>query len=91
MSPKKIRRLRERLGMSQRQFAEALGVKQSTVWRWESGRATPGETYREILRFWQERLEDQKNRERLKELLKAGGALSLSVILNALTGEDKNE
>ena len=45
MSPvlqgKAIRKLRERLGMTQEEFARALHVSQSTVQNWESGRTQP--------------------------------------------------
>ena len=36
-----IRRVRERLGMTQEEFARALQVSQSTVQNWESGRTQP--------------------------------------------------
>ena len=37
----RIRRLRERLEMTQAQFAEAAGVAQSTISLWESGERRP--------------------------------------------------
>ena len=36
-----IRSLRESLGMTQDQFARAVGVSFSTVSRWETGRGSP--------------------------------------------------
>jgi len=36
-----IRRTRERLGMTQEEFARVLHVSQSTVQNWESGRTQP--------------------------------------------------
>jgi DNA-binding transcriptional regulator YiaG len=36
-----IRRLREKIGMTQEQFARALAVTVSTVSRWETGHAAP--------------------------------------------------
>lgn len=36
-----IKRQREFLGMKQEEFAEAVGVDQSTVSRWEGGKAAP--------------------------------------------------
>lgn len=36
-----IRKVRERLGMTQEEFARALRVSQSTVQNWESGRTRP--------------------------------------------------
>ncbi len=36
-----VRKVRERLGMTQDEFARALHVSQSTVQNWESGRNSP--------------------------------------------------
>ncbi len=37
MTPDELKRLRKRLGMTQAQLAEALGVRLETVGRWEVG------------------------------------------------------
>ena len=37
MKAKEIAKLRERLGLSQREFAELLGVHQTAVSQWELG------------------------------------------------------
>jgi transcriptional regulator with XRE-family HTH domain len=37
----RVRALRADLGMSQREFAQALGVPPVTVYRWENERVTP--------------------------------------------------
>lgn len=37
MTPESLRAHREALGLSPAQLGQALGVPQSTVWRWESG------------------------------------------------------
>jgi DNA-binding transcriptional regulator YiaG len=39
--PKSINELRADLGMSQRQFANNLGVPHATVYRWEGGVSQP--------------------------------------------------
>lgn len=39
--PEEIRRLRQRLFLTQQDFAEKIGVAFSTVNRWESGRVKP--------------------------------------------------
>lgn len=36
-----VRELRARLGLTQEEFARALGITVSTVCRWEKGRARP--------------------------------------------------
>jgi transcriptional regulator with XRE-family HTH domain len=41
MKPDKITAIRDALGLSQAAFARKLGVKGSTVWRWETGRCAP--------------------------------------------------
>lgn len=33
--------LRERMGLSQQELAEAIGVRYPTVWRWEHGKMEP--------------------------------------------------
>ena len=45
-----VRRLRKRLGMTQRAFAAALGTQQMSVWRWESGRTKAIGIYVEKMR-----------------------------------------
>ena len=41
ITPERIRQLRQRLGMTQEQFAAKIGVTFSTVNRWERGKAAP--------------------------------------------------
>jgi DNA-binding transcriptional regulator YiaG len=41
MSPQQVKRLRKGLGMTQQEFADSLGVPQSTVGRWEAGLNSP--------------------------------------------------
>ena len=36
-----LKHYREKARMSQNALAEAVGVQENTVWRWENGRATP--------------------------------------------------
>ena len=43
MNPKEIRALRKKLGWSQREFAEKLGVSRNLIWYWESGQKSPSE------------------------------------------------
>lgn len=39
--PKEIKRIRQRLFLTQKEFADVIGVAFSTVNRWESGRSKP--------------------------------------------------
>jgi type I restriction enzyme M protein len=41
VGPDDIRRLRSRLGLSQQQLADRLGVSYATVNRWENGHTKP--------------------------------------------------
>lgn len=54
-----IRKLRKRLGATQEEFAQVLGVAASSVHRWEAGRVAP----------------DRKTREKLASLLPILGLL----------------
>lgn len=38
-----IKLIRKKLGLSQKAFADAIGVDRITVWRWESGHTQPSE------------------------------------------------
>ena len=49
MNKRQIETIRNKLGLSQRQFAEKLGVSQKTVWSWESGRSEPSGEHLERL------------------------------------------
>ncbi len=40
-----VSKLRRDLGLTQRSFADAVGVPQSTVYRWEAGRSSPNATH----------------------------------------------
>jgi DNA-binding XRE family transcriptional regulator len=88
MGPDEIRGLRERMQMSQQDFGRALGVSRVTVWKWETGRSIPQETYIGIMRFWREKIDEEEKRKTVENLLVAGGALSISALLHALTGSD---
>lgn len=41
MEPDEIKAIREKLKMTQRVFANAVGVTETTISRWESGRVAP--------------------------------------------------
>lgn len=50
MSPPKVRKLREGLGLSQQQLARRLGVARATVTRWENGTRRPSKVAELALR-----------------------------------------
>lgn len=45
----KLREYRKRLGLTQKQIAEKIGVTQATVQRWETGKRTP--TFAHLLKL----------------------------------------
>jgi putative transcriptional regulator len=49
MTPKQIKQLRQRLELTQEQFAERLYVKRLTVIRWESGTNKPRGIFLKLL------------------------------------------
>ena len=60
MTPKEIVKLREDLGLTQRQLAEKIGAHQPTVARWEVGRNTPRGAYLKALEALQAKAKKQK-------------------------------
>ena len=49
-TPGKVRKARERLGLSQDRFADAFGVSASTLRKWEQGQRQPGGAAKTLLR-----------------------------------------
>lgn len=86
MTPNEIRALRDRLDMTQREFASALEVDRAAVSQWESGKTQPTKAKREILRFWKKRVDERSKEDWKRSLAKAGGALSLAFVLNYISG-----
>jgi DNA-binding transcriptional regulator YiaG len=61
MTPKQIVKLREALGLTQRQFADRIGAQQPTVARWESGRNEPRGANLKALKELEEKLKKKKS------------------------------
>ncbi|TET28734.1 MAG: XRE family transcriptional regulator, partial [Candidatus Bathyarchaeum sp.] len=59
MNNQTIRALRKKLGLSQRQFAERLGVKRRTIIRWESSLRTPNQEFQRRLSQLEANVTDQ--------------------------------
>ncbi|MEV8405974.1 sigma factor-like helix-turn-helix DNA-binding protein [Streptomyces niveus] len=66
--PKERRRLREAKAMTEKQVAEALGVTQTTVRSWETGRTSPQgrrrEAYARLLETYAAELDEKKHAKR---------------------------
>lgn len=54
--PERIKALREHLGMTQRQMADELGVRQQTISEWELGVYVPRRSTRKYLSLIAERV-----------------------------------
>ena len=57
--PGRIRKLRRNLRLSQREFAEQLGVARVTLVRWERGRQTPSALARRVVAQREAELQEQ--------------------------------
>lgn len=81
MSPREIRRLRDRLGWSMYEMARQLGVSRSTVWSWEHGQSQPGAMRQAVLRQLRGRLNEAEQERQREEFIKtiSGVAAGLGV------------
>jgi DNA-binding transcriptional regulator YiaG len=55
ISPEHIREIRKKRGESQEQFAKAVGISESSIKRWENGKAVPEDRFRRTL--WELQME----------------------------------
>jgi len=62
--PALIKELRERLGLTQEQFAQKVGVTFSTVNHWENGKRTPQPYLFQRLRELKEEVDSEKSKSR---------------------------
>jgi transcriptional regulator with XRE-family HTH domain len=62
--PALIKELRERLGLTQEQFAQRVGVTYSTVNHWENGKRTPQPFLLRRLQELKEELDRDQRRKR---------------------------
>ena len=59
IDPERVKRLRQRLGLSQQQLAERLGVTLGSISRWELGKSGPIKPYLERLEALERQVERQ--------------------------------
>lgn len=72
LTAEEIREARQRLGMSQREFAEYLGVGEASVKRWETG-VLPDKSSSDLIRLKTDPEAARQNWTRLKSLLSKSG------------------
>lgn len=87
MTPEKIRELRDRAELTQRELANILEVNRSAVAQWESGVNRPSRIQAEMLKALRRELDHRDKAEWRNFLAKAGGALSLAYFLSWLKDE----
>jgi len=54
--PQEIKRMREKLSMSRRQFAHLIGATENTIYVWEIGKTKPNKWYKILMVYYQEKL-----------------------------------
>lgn len=101
MKPKRIVKLREALGLTQRQFAEKIGAHQPTVARWETGKNQPrGANLKALMQleekvkkkkaqatgYWQPSKEKQK--EVLQMLNQQADELFVNLLVKSMTSKE---
>ncbi len=88
LSRHQIRRIRNRLGLSQRQLADLLGVHPLTVSKWERGLLSPNAHQEDLLRSFGEAEGTENIGETVgKLLLTVGVAAALLALLKAAFDE----
>src|SRR6185436_10601197 len=59
MTKSEVKKIRKKLGLTQKQFAGLIGVEPNSVWRWEAGTHPPSEPSIRLMRM---ELEKSENR-----------------------------
>ncbi|AFJ21470.1 hypothetical protein [Salisaeta icosahedral phage 1] len=83
-TPAEIRALRRDLGLRQVDFCEVLGVHQTTLSDWESGRSSPDLYKRTVLEQLRRRLREAEREQRTEQFRSKLLRASLSTGLHAL-------
>lgn len=84
MTPAKIKKIREKLNLTQDELATILGVTKMTVWRYEGGRATPSDETSVKLANLAASLENPAERKHLKDLRKTPGGVAAITAVAAM-------
>lgn len=76
MKGERIKNIREKLGLSQKEFGELIGVHFTTINRWENERFDAEEKYHKILQFLEELVKEAEKKnssiklEDIREIVK---------------------
>lgn len=83
MTPKRIKKIRTSLTLTQDELATILGVTKTTVWRYEDGRGAPSDDVEARLLNIEATLQDPAGRAKLKALRKApGGVAAITAVVS---------
>jgi DNA-binding transcriptional regulator YiaG len=64
MTSREVKATRRLLGLTQREFAERVGVRPNTVHRWEAGSLTVGSTAAILIRLLAQQARERRGRNR---------------------------
>ncbi|WP_371877428.1 helix-turn-helix domain-containing protein [Desulfomicrobium sp. ZS1] len=84
MTPKRIKKIREVLRLTQDDLATILGVTKTTVWRYEDGRGFPGEDVMVRLLSLESSLKDTSERRALSALCRTPEGIAAMAAISAL-------
>lgn len=84
MTPSRIKKVRERLSLTQDELATILGVTKTTVWRYEDGRAAPGDDVAAKILNLEASLDNPDERKQLKALRKTPGGVAAITAVAAM-------
>jgi DNA-binding transcriptional regulator YiaG len=71
MRPNRIKKLRQRTGLTRVQFADKLGVTDVSIWLWENGRCVPNAVNTDKLRKLEAKLNSKPPKAAAKTRRKA--------------------
>jgi DNA-binding XRE family transcriptional regulator len=91
MTSSEIRDIRERLGLTQHEFAQLLDVGRTTVVNWERGRTNPPELKKDMIRRLGAEAEKRRNEEWVRALLGLAAAGAFGSLLGKLFGPNDQD
>lgn len=87
MTPQEIRQLRSEMGVTQREFAQIVGVGASTIAMWESGKRRPDRRSRATLQQLRKRVDEKGGKTVAETLLEIAGTVAGTAAVVAIFAE----
>jgi DNA-binding XRE family transcriptional regulator len=91
MTPSEIRAVRERMGVTQVEFAQLLNVSRNTVVNWEAGKAQPSELKADLIRQYDRRAREQQSDQWVKRFLALAAGGAFGALLGQLFSSPESE